>query len=128
MIRFFKYTLAGGSTFILDLSLLYILTDVFGLNYLVAAATSFSIAVSLNYWLARRFVFDKTLRGAGAGYAIFIGIALGGLTIVTGLMYILVTKLGWPYLLSRIAVASFTGLWNYFLNLYVNFQVDKEHT
>ncbi|MDD5083530.1 MAG: GtrA family protein [Candidatus Moranbacteria bacterium] len=122
--RFLKYSLTGGSTFLVDLCLLYVLTDVFGWNYLVSAAVGFTIAVSLNYWLARKFVFSETLRGVREGYIIFGSIALGGVLIVIGLMYILVAKFGWPYLLSRIAVASFAGIWNYFLNFYVNFKVD----
>lgn len=122
--RLFKYSLTGGSTFLLDLCLLYVLTDVFGWNYLVSVATSFAIAVSLNYWLARKFVFDGTSRDLKEGYVIFGTIALGGMLMVIGFMYILVTKFGWPYLLARLAVASFAGLWNYILNFYVNFKVD----
>lgn len=123
LIRFFKYSLTGGTTFVLDLCLLYLFTDIFHWHYLVAAAVSFTVAVSVNYWFARRFVFSETLRSVGAGYAIFITIAAGGIVIVTGLMYVFVGMLGWPYIGARVAVAGFTGLWNYFLNLYVNFKV-----
>jgi len=123
--RFCKYMLTGGSTFLLDLCLLWLLTDVFGWYYLIAVATSFAVAITLNYWLARKFVFSTTLRGVGEGYAIFIGIALSGMAIVTGCMYVLVEYFGWGYFPARLAVASFTGLWNYLLNLYVNFKVEK---
>lgn len=125
--RFSKYVLVGGSTFLLDLLLLFVLTDQLHWNPVQAAALAFVIAVSVNYLLSRRFVFKGTLRGLGAGYAGFLLIAAGGVAIVTVGMHLLVEDLGVDYLVSRILIATVTGAWNYLLNLYVNFQVAGVH-
>jgi putative flippase GtrA len=125
--RFFKYALVGGSTFALDLLLLFLFTHVFGWHYLFATGIAFLTAVSINYLLSRRFVFKGTLRSVHAGYVGFLSIAALGLLWVTGLMFVCVEYLGWGYLPARVAVAAVVGIWNYLLNLYVNFKVVGMH-
>ncbi len=121
--RFLKYTAVGTSTFALDLALLFFLTDVLGVYYVFSAGIAFAIAVSLNYWLSREHVFPETERALESGYVIFLAIAGVGLFTVMGLMYLAVDVLGFSYILSRIIIAGFVGLWTYGMNLYVNFKV-----
>ncbi|PZN82287.1 MAG: hypothetical protein DM484_06785 [Candidatus Methylumidiphilus alinenensis] len=123
MIRFLKYSSVGVSTFLFDLFLLYFFIDFLKIYYVYATATAFGIAVSINYVLSRRFVFHGTLRSAHAGYGIFILIALVGLGAVTGLMVFFVEVLHMNYFPSRIIIAGMVGMWNYLMNLYVNFKV-----
>jgi putative flippase GtrA len=125
--RFLKYSAVGGSTFAFDLALLFVLTDFFGMQYLIAAGGAFLIAVSCNYFISRRYVFKKTTTGLGNGYLNFFAIAGAGLLVVMGGMYVLVAQLGVNYYLARIGIAGLTGFWNYLLNLYVNFKVAGNH-
>lgn len=125
--RFAKYSVIGGGTFLLDLSLLYVFTDFWGINYIVGAGLAFLIAVSINYTLSRTFVFKGTKRGMKAGYINFLFIVGVGLLAVMGGMYVLVTLLGLGYLVSRVVVAVVTGFWNYLINLFVNFKVVGKH-
>lgn len=125
--RFFKYALVGGSTFLFDLLLLSIFTVNFHWNPVWSAGIAFLIAVSINYLISRRFVFKGTLRSIHAGYGGFLLIAGCGLVIVTSGMYLMVNVLSWNYLLSRVLIAFVTGIWNYLLNLYVNFRVAGKH-
>jgi len=81
------------------------------------------MAFSINYGLSRRYVFTGTLRSVGAGYVIFVLIGCAGLLMVGSLMYALVDFVGLNYIVSRIIIAAIVGLWNYFMNLYVNFKV-----
>ena len=121
--RFFRYFSVGGSTFAFDLLLLFLLIDVAHVQYLVATGVSFLIALTTNYVFSRKFVFRGTLRSVHSGYGIFLLIAFSGLAIVEFTMYQLVGQYQWNYLVARIVVGAFAGLWNYFLNLYVNFRV-----
>ena len=123
VVRFLKYSSVGVSTFLFDLLLLYIFTDILEMNYLVAAGVAFLIAVSINYVVSRKFVFKGTLRGVKSGYVNFIGIAGIGLLFVVSSMYVLVTVFSLPPLISRIGVAGITGFWNYLMNLFINFKV-----
>lgn len=122
-IRFFKYSTVGLGTFLFDLALLYVLTDIFSIHYLYSAGIAFLIAVSINFVISRRFVFKGSARSAKVGYLNFILIAVMGLGLVVGGMYVLVSVFSVSYVAARVFVAGLTGIWNYLMNLYVNFQV-----
>lgn len=125
--RLGKYSLVGGATFAFDLLLLFVLVDGFAVPPVVAAAAAFLLAVSINYVISRRWVFPGTLRSVHEGYAGFVLIALAGLLIVLGGMYLLTVYFSVNYLLARVTVAAITGFWNYLMNLYVNFKVAGKH-
>ena len=122
-IRFIKYSTVGVGTFLFDLVLLYVLTDVFDVHYLYSAGIAFLIAVSLNFILSRRYVFKGSARSGSVSYLNFLLIALVGLGFVVGGMYVLVSVFSVSYVIARIFVAGLTGIWNYLMNLYVNFNV-----
>jgi putative flippase GtrA len=121
--RFLHYSLIGLGTFLFDLALLFLFKEVFSVHYLWSAGSSFLIAVSINYLLSRHFVFRGTERSQVRGYVYFIAIALSGLGIVTGALYVLVEFFGLHYLLARVLIAGLSGIWNYSLNLFFNFKV-----
>ena len=125
--RLLKYATVGVGTLSLDLALLYLFTDVWGVQYVLAAGVAFLISVSVNYLIARKFVFKHSLRSARAGYANFILIASVGLVVVTGGMYLLVEQTSLGVFAARLVVAGVAGVWNYLMNLYVNFKVAGKH-
>ena len=125
-IRFFRYTLVGGSTFLLDLLLLSLCIDFFGLNSTLSAGVSFLIAVSINYRISQAWVFRGSQKGEISVASGFLSIALAGLGIVSVGMYLLTSLLHIHYLVARILVAFLTGFWNYLINLYINFKVAGE--
>lgn len=127
VVRFMKYSLIGSGTFLFDLLLLYIFTDILGVGYVTSAGVSFLIAVSCNYLLSRKLVFSETTRGHREGYVYFLAIALSGLALVTGSMYILVEYLGVHYLVARVFVSGVTGIWNYTMNLLFNFKITETY-
>lgn len=126
IIRALKYFSVGASTFLFDLLLLFIFVDYFGMGEVGAAGIAFLIAVTINYFISRKFVFAETERKAMSGYMIFIGFAGLGFVAVTSLMYLCVEVLEYNYLVSRIIIAAFVGIWNYLNNLYFNFKVHKK--
>lgn len=125
--RLFRYTIVGSATFLLDLFLLFVFIDVLQYNYIFSAGVAFLIAVSINYVVSRNYVFSGTLRETKTGYFYFVLIVLAGLLTVLGGMYILVTVLNFNYLISRLCIALTTGIWNYLMNLFVNFKVAGQH-
>ncbi len=121
--RFIKYLFAAGGTFLLDLTLLYIFVEFFDIQYAVAAACSFSVAVFCNYIITRRFVFTETTRGFLSGGLYFFLIAFIALIAITSSLILLVEILHWNYFLARIAIASVVGTSGYVLNLLFNFKL-----
>ena len=124
--RFLRYSVVGTSTFALDLALLFVFTDFLGIYYVFSAGLAFAVAVSVNYLFARSHVFPETEREFKTGYGLFMLIAGTGLLAVMGLMYLAVDVLGFGYIVSRIAIAGFVGLWSYFMNFHFNFKVVGE--
>ena len=121
--RFYRYLTTGVSTFIFDLALLFWMIDCLKINYVLSTGVAFFIAISINYFISRRFVFKNTLRSVHEGYALFVVIAGIGMVAVMCFMSILVGVFQWHYLIARILIACFVGFWNYLMNLYVNFKV-----
>jgi len=121
--RFLKYVVIGVSTFIFDLILLYICTDILKINYILATGIAFTIAISVNYFFSRHFVFKGTLRAIHTGYFAFMAIASIGVGIAMLGMAILVGVFHFEFLDSRIIIAAIVGIWNYLINLFVNFKV-----
>jgi putative flippase GtrA len=125
--RFLRYALVGASTLAFDLCLLYIATSILGIPYYFSTPATFLIAVSINYFISRRFVFYGTKRSIHHGYAYFIIVALLGALATTGLVALLVSFAHLYYLLARVLVAGVIGIVNYLFNLHVNFKVAGMH-
>ncbi len=125
--RFLRYTLVGGSTFLFDLALLYLITTYAGVPYYLATPGAFLVAVSINYLVSRRFVFRGTERGHALGYSYFITAALGGAAVTTLGVTLLVTYVGLYFMLARILIALLVGTMNYLFNLFYNFKVVGLH-
>ena len=121
--RFGKYSVVGITTFALDLALLILFTDYFGINPVPAAGTTFLIAITVNYLLSRRYVFHETAKSHLSTYVVFTLLGIGGLILVMSLMHFATTILKWHYVESRILIAGIVGILNYLLNLYVNFDI-----
>ncbi len=127
LIRFIKYSSIGGSTFALDLFLLYLFTDYFGINYLISAGFAFAVSITIHYYFSRKIVFPCSMRPVGQAYFIFVAIAVSGLFLVVAFMAILVENFNFEPITARLAVAGFVGIYNYLLNLFFNFKVAGPH-
>lgn len=125
--RFLSYVAVGGSTFAFDLLLLWILTERFLVPYPVSTAVGFLVAVSINYFVSRRYVFKGSARRVHHGYLYFILVAGGGAFLVTGAVAGLVMYFSMHYLAARVLVACAVGIGNYLFNLHLNFKVAGHH-
>ncbi|MDB5236913.1 MAG: GtrA family protein [Parcubacteria group bacterium] len=127
VIRFLRYAAVGGGTLLFDLCLLYSATSIFGVPYFLSTPGAFLIAVSINYFISRRYVFKGSERLIHHGYAYFILVALAGAAVTTLSVAALVSALHLYYLLARILVAGIIGIGNYLFNLHLNFKVAGKH-
>lgn len=120
--QFLRYTATASSSFALDLFLLWVLTDIFSVYYLLSVTISFAIAISVNYIACRNYAFSGASRGPIDGYFRFVGIALAGIVMVVLSMRTLVELFEFPYLFARIFIGVFVGVWNYTMNAFWNFR------
>ncbi len=78
--QMFRYMFVGGAAFIVDFVSLFILTDFFGIYYLISAAIAFILGLIANYLLSVSWVFNKrTLENRTFEFGIFAIIGIVGL-------------------------------------------------
>ena len=109
-----RFALVGGTVFLVDYSLMLLLTEVCGVPYLVSTAISFIVSNILNYVLSVRFVFptDES-RGRAKLMTVFLTLAAVGLGINQGIMWLMTGRLGVDYRLSKIVATAIVSAYNF---------------
>ena len=110
-----RFLLVGGTCFVLDYGLLYVLTEYGGLHYLLSAGISFSLSVLLNYWLCLIYVFHGSSTQAYRMKMLFFGSIIAGLVLNQMLMWIFVDLIHIYYMIAKLIAAAIVTVWNYVL-------------
>lgn len=77
-----KFGIVGFIAFCIDYGIFLVLTYLFGVNYLVAAAISFLVSTVFNYTASMRYVFQgKETQTAMQQFAIFFVLSVIGLVL-----------------------------------------------
>ena len=80
-----KFGVVGVIAFVIDYGLLALLTEAFGVNYLVSATISFTASVVFNYAASMRYVFThKEGMSRRREFAIFVVLSVIGLGLHVG--------------------------------------------
>lgn len=117
--RFLKFCLVGLSGVLVNMGLLWFLTELVGLYYLVSAAISIETAIISNFILNDIFTFRDRHQGGGLfcrRLLRFNLVSLAGLGINMGILWILTDILGVFYLVSNLLGIAAATLWNYSVN------------
>ena len=113
-IQLFRYFFVGGFAFLVDYGLLVLLTEVFGLHYLVSATISFLAGLVVNYLLSPSWIFRKsTLENKWAEFLIFAVIGVVGLGLNNLLLYLFTDKLHIHYMISKLLTTAIVMIWNF---------------
>jgi putative flippase GtrA len=102
--RIFRYGLAGLFATAVYFGAVAILVDLVTMDPVPAAAAATVIVTLVSYAVNRLWVFD-TNRSHVSAFTRFVAASVLSVAINTGLMYLSVRVLGWPYL-SGVALAS----------------------
>lgn len=109
-----KFGVVGVVAFIIDYGLLALLTEVFGINYLVSATISFTASVIFNYLASMRYVFThKEGMSRRREFVIFVALSAAGLVINNLCMWAGVELLGVHYLITKIGATFIVMMWNF---------------
>lgn len=92
--QIWRFTIVGFICFGIDYGLLILLTEVFGVNYLISNLIGFSVSVIVNYYLSVRYVF-KSGRGQIFGFIILsvAGMGLNELIMYASPLNYMITKI-----------------------------------
>jgi len=120
------YTFLIAPLFVLDLLLLFFFIDYYGLRPEIGAVISFLLTGLLGYAFERYFIFKSQERDFRSGFVLYLSIVIVGALLVYIGMMLLTEVFMVHFLIARIAVATLSGAWDYFMNFYINFQVHKK--
>lgn len=124
--RLIKFSLVGLSGIVVNMGLLYLLTEYAGIYYLVSAVVAIELSILNNFilndiWtfssrrLIHRYSWIKRL------FAFHI-IAAGGLLINLGVLYLLTEYSGIYYMIANLAGILVAFLWNFILNRHLTWK------
>jgi putative flippase GtrA len=115
IIQFVRYIFVGGAAFIVDFTSLFILTDFFGIYYLISAAIAFILGLLANYILSVKWVFNRrALENKTFEFGIFAVIGIIGLGLNEVIIWGFTSNLQIYYLYSKIIAAIIILFWNFF--------------
>ena len=108
-----RFCIVGGLSFLVDYSLLYMLTEWAGLYYLYSSAISFGVSVVFNYWLCVVYVFKVAGKQTKRQAIIFFGTSVVGLFLNQLCMWFFVAIVSMHYMLAKIFATAIVTIWNY---------------
>lgn len=114
--QFLKSIFSGGVSSLFDLFLLWFLTSILGVYYLISSALSFILSTFLNYLLNISFVFDeRKLSSRKIEISGFFLISILALFLTQILMFIFVEKFKIFYLFAKIITIFLVFFFNFSL-------------
>lgn len=99
----FRFLISGGIGTVLNLMMVYLLTDVMGIWYLYSTTIAFVISFFVSFTLQKFFTFqDHALDTIRAQAPKYLAVALINMGLNALFMYVLVENVGLHYLLAQI--------------------------
>lgn len=112
--KILRFAIVGGSGAVISLSVLFLLTDIAGLHYLVSYLIAGTLAITNNYIWHSRWTF-KTNKGL-SGYAKYTIISWFTTGLGKGFILFVLTELGLWYMLSALIGTLIGFVVNYSLS------------
>ena len=108
---------------LLDMSLLYLLTEIAGLWYLIAAGISYTSGGIYSYILNKELTFHNPSRRYVRQGLLFLAISAAGLVLNTGVIWLGVEVSGLHYLMAKAGATAIAFFWNFFAQSTITFRV-----
>ena len=109
-----KYWFVGGTAFVIDAGLLFLLTECCWIHYLISGMISFTASVIYNYILSVKWVFDaKKDANKTQEFIVFIVLSVIGLGINQLFMWLFVDMMHIYYMLSKIIATVIVMVYNF---------------
>jgi dolichol-phosphate mannosyltransferase len=120
--RFLKYCLVGASGVLVNMGLLWLLTEMGGLFYLVSSAFAIEASIVTNFTLNDHFTFPDRRAKGRVQFLTRLGkfniVSLAGLGVNMVVLWTLTSVFGVYYLLSNLCGIAAATLWNYLVNFW----------
>ena len=111
-----RFIIAGGTSAFVDLTLLFVLHEAFGVYYLLSAILAFVGAFGVSFTLHKYWTFKSHQEDTNKQLILYLGTSLFGLFLNTVLMYVFVDVLGVGVMLSQLIVGGMVAFSSFFIS------------
>lgn len=113
-----KYYAVGASGILVNLGLLYYLTEYVGLWYFLSYALAISVSITSNFILNKFWTFRDSIDSQKTivMYVKFVSVSMVGMAIQLGSVYVLVELLTVYYMLAALISICIAGAINFIIN------------
>lgn len=113
-----KYYAVGASGVLVNLGLLFYLTEYVGLWYFLSYTLAISASITSNFILNKFWTFRDSINSQRTivMYVKFVSVSLVGMAIQLGTVYLLVESLSVYYMLAALVSISIAGAINFLMN------------
>ena len=113
-----KYYAVGASGVLVNLGLLYYLTEYVGLWYFLSYALAISVSITSNFVLNKFWTFIDSIDSQRiiVMYVKFVSVSMLGMAVQLGSIYVLVESLTVYYMLAALISICIAGAINFIIN------------
>jgi putative flippase GtrA len=109
-----RYLISGGLGAVTQLSLLFVLHDIFHIHYLTASCISYLAAVGVGFTMQKFWTFKA--QGSTPQQAVgYVSVFVGNLILNTGLMYMFVDVFKIWYLGAQVLASGLIAIGSFFI-------------
>jgi putative flippase GtrA len=113
----FRFLLAGGIAFAVNIVVLYLFTDILGIYYLISTVWAFLISFGVSFLLQKFWTFQDGSRDRfHIQLPLYLGMQVANLGLNTVLMYAFVEYLHIWYLFSQVIIAAGIAVSSFYIN------------
>lgn len=118
-----KYLISGGSAAVINLGVLYVFTEYFGVWYLASSGIAFVFAFMVSFTLQKFWTFgDASVQMIKKQLMLYLVAAAFNLAINTVLMYAFVEHLGIHYFFAQIITSGIIAIGSFFVYQHLIFK------
>jgi putative flippase GtrA len=122
----FKYVVSGGSSAVVNVGVLYLLTEYAHIHYLVSAVISFVFGFFISFLLQKFWTFqDRRKEGMHRQMAWYLLLSLANLFLNTTLIYLFVEYAHFWYVAAAVVTGALLAISNFFIYKHVIFAIDQ---
>lgn len=124
--RFARFGITGAVCFLVGLGLLYVLTDLYAIHYLMSMSLAFVVVSTLGWFANRVWTFRSTAQRRSEEWSRYLTVNAAALCLTLGSMFVLVDKLGIHYVLASVLCGAAMTVVNYFAHRHFTFLAPEE--
>jgi putative flippase GtrA len=122
ILKFIKFGVVGVSGVVVDFGITWLLKEKARTNQYFANSTGFMCAVVNNFLLNRIWTFHSQDPSIALQFGKFLMIALVGLALNNGIIYLLNEKRGMKFYTAKLIATGIVMLWNFGANYLITFR------